>query len=396
MSRFKAGLKLGSNITGRVAQAIGTNQYVVSLRGMHLVAQSDSPLKKGQLFKARVQAVEPKLELKILKDGVTESLSREWGINEGDRHILDEMSAAKMPLDKENFDRVRDIVQRFKRNPNFKASREEITRAAVRLHQLGLPATEENFAVQLSIVKGDTLLARLLEKLMMMNLSEDSGVPAEVMKFLKSLPQQFSAENMVKNLPVLANLLGLMHESSLKSLLNNLKPGKEMNLKWALMLMQKAGLDSETVNKLGQHLEAMQFQNLPENRPGAGDNFILQIPVLFKGQWEEAWVKFNFGGNQKHLDKDNASIRIKLDSRNLGELSAAVDISGGAMIIGLDFQSEETADFVRKFSHELIEAVEGLGYNIKSLTVTGGRGNLNTEEDEMRFHPSEEGIDFLA
>ena len=395
-NHFKAGFKIGSQITGRVANVLSNNHYVVSLRGLQLVAQSDLPLKKGQLFRAKVRATEPKLELKIIRDGVSESLLKDWAVGENDRHILEEMSAAKLSMEKEIFNRVRDVVRRFRRHPGFRASSEEIARAAVRLEQLGLPATEDNMAVQLAIVKGDTKITQLLQHLMSMFSRFENELPVEIRQFLQNLPEAFTPQNIARNLPAIVNLLGMMHESALKKLLGKMKLTKSVNLKWAMLFLKEAGIEAESINKLARNLEALQIQNLPDSRPSAGDNFQLQIPVFFQGRWEEANINFNFGGNKKHLDRDNASIRITLDSHNLGNMAATIDINGGAMIINLAFQSDEIADFVREHISELAQSLEALDYKIRSLTVTGAGEEEILSPGRTISHPIDDGIDFFA
>ena len=120
-----------------------------------------------------------------------------------------------------------------------------------------------------------------------------------------------------------------------------------------------------------EELESLQFANLPENRSTSGDTYYLQLPVYYGDDWENLDLFFHSeGGGQQRLDKENASIRISLDSRYLGRLSALVEIRSGFLNIHLYCEREETVEFIQPHLAELENALTELNFNLRGISVS--------------------------
>lgn len=371
IEQFKASLKPGSFIYGKVIQSFGSDQYLVSLKGLNLLAQSDIPMKIGDRFKAKIQSTDPRLSLKIT-DTASENkeLADKLNVQGDDRKILEEMRAAKLPVTKESFEQIRETVRRFSNNPQYKASPEEIARATVRLQQLNIPATADNMKGALLAVKNGFDIASILSNLQFFLSEEPQKLTPEMQNFLKNLPALFDPQNLAKNLPAAVNLLGLLHEAGLKNLLDG-KIDRKINLKWLLLALEKmqSSSSSETPSKLPD-LEGAQLRNLPLSRSVENDTAYLQIPVWNQNNWERMDVFFrNHSPAQKNLDKNNASIRINLDSQNLGKLSALADIQNGALSISLYFEQDDIASFIQPFLGELNDALNNIGYDVRAVSA---------------------------
>ncbi|NQS98267.1 MAG: flagellar hook-length control protein FliK [candidate division Zixibacteria bacterium] len=374
INNFKAGLKAGATLSGRIVQAYGQNQYLVSMRGLHLIAQSDIPLKKGDKFKAKIQSKEPKLVLKILNSlEHSDRFAEEWGAKGDEKKLVSEMITAKLPMEKGVFERINGIVRQFSRNRNLQASIDELVRAAVRLEKLELPATLENVRSALAALKGDFDLAGLMAKLQGLMMDNRSSMPEELARFIRSLPMKFDPQMAVRNLPAIVLLLGLAHESELKALLMGRRIPRKVNLKWLLLALEKNVPEASELAKRGlSELESMQLRNIPESHSGAKDEYQLQIPVYYQGNWERVDLHFqSHGRGTQQLDKNNASIRVSLDTRFLGKVSALADIRGGFLTLNFYCEKKEVIDFVQNSLGNLQGGLEDLGYTVRGISAMG-------------------------
>lgn len=372
LENFRQGLKPGTEISGRVLQSFDNNQYLVSMRGMNLIAQSDIPLKNGERFKAKIQSSEPRIVLKISdQSSEAQKLAGQWNVKGDDKHIVSEMMSARMEMNKDVFERIRGVVQKFKGHPQLQGSPQDLAHAAVKLEQLNLPPTLENMKGALLAGKGNFDLAAVLGNLNFFNGEDAPEISADLKRFIQNLPMRFDPQMLSRNLPAAVTLLGILHEAGLKDLLLGKIP-KKVNLKWLMLALEK-GFPELTQQKSGgvSDIEAMQLRNLPQSRSAEGDSTYLQLPVYYQGEWERMDVFFrDHSGGGKKMDKNNASIRISLDTRYLGKMSSFTDIQNGALTINLSFEKEEIVDFIRPFTSELKEALDNIGYNVRGLTVS--------------------------
>ncbi len=213
----------------------------------------------------------------------------------------------------------------------------------------------------------------------------ETAIDEQLMRFIRNLPMHFDPQMLVRNLPAAVALLGLLHEANLKSLLSGKLPNK-INLKWLLMTLQKILPEVEKLKTAGlDEIEALQLRNLPQVRSFEGDTTYLQLPVYYQGEWERMDLFFrNHSGKQERLDKNNASIRINLDTRYLGKMSALTDIQNGALTLNLVFQKETVTEFIRSNLDQLHQSLADIGYNVRS--VTASTEDPNREPEDSTIH----------
>ena len=382
VNRLQSGMKVGNTVAGRVAQNLGNNQFLVSLRGVNVMAQSDLPMIKGDRFKARIEAVKPKLLLKIISSENHAGIAEQWGLSEEETKLLDEMSASKLPLNKKNFDRINSVIKKFAKHPQLKADYGDLAKAAVKLERQGLEHTVENMSRQLTAAKGDFNLAELMGKLSAIFGDIQKKMPPELSRFVKSLPQNFTPEALHRNLPAIVMLMGLIHESDLKELLLKGKFAKQLNLKCPLLqMLAQSAETSEDISKLLVDLEAAQVRNLPENRFANGDAYYIQLPVYMNGDWEKMDMFFH-SDNQTgdRIDKNNASIRINLDTKYLGKVSALTEIKNGVVNVKLYMENDDIVKFVQPHLEDLNDRLDALDYDIQSISVMTVPPNDNFDE----------------
>ena len=369
---LKSGLQAGDSITGRVLQSMGSDQYLVSLRGVNLLAQSDIPMKNGDRFKAKIKGTHPQLQLKISNtSNESRQLGEQWGVKGDDNKVVHEMVSSRVQLTKENFERINSIVKKFHGHHNFKESYDDIVKAAVKLVQLDIPPSEQNFRGVLLAVKEQFNMTGVMGNLPFFLEENSESIPPELLRFMQNLPMKFDPQMLARNLPAAVTLLGLLHESGLKDLLTG-KPLKKVNLKWLMLSLEKilpdpAGKASASL----ANIESLQFRNLPELRSDQGDTTYTQLPVYYQGEWERVDVFFrNHGGNQQKMDKDNSSIRINLDTRFLGKISTLADIQNGALTVNMFCDNEYAPDFIQPYLSELKENLSGIGYDVRGISVS--------------------------
>lgn len=395
VERFKAGLKVGASISGRITHVFGQDQYLVSLRGVNLVAQSDIPMKRGDRFKARIESTEPRLKLKIYdSSGEAERTAAQWGVKDDEKKVLAEMAAARMPMNRKTFNRINALVMKFSGNSNLKAGYGEIARAIIKLEREDLQPTFENLSRQLKAMRGDFDITELMIKLQGLLKNLGGELPEDIVRFLKNLPLNFTPEMVTKNLPAILVLMGLMHEANLKALLKGGKTPRGLNLKMALLNLLSG--KSEAANILLpalDNLEAMQLRNLPENRAAQGDTYYLQLPIYHGGNWERLDLYFQQEkGGGARLDKNNVSIRINLDTRQLGKLSVLTDIRNGALAINFYCEREDIAEFIHHYLGEFEADLTEQGFKVRAIAVW----TLDKEPELDEFQlPNLEGDDSL-
>jgi len=398
LESFRQSLKAGSEIYGRVLQSFGHDQYLVSMRGMNLIAESNVPLKEGERFRAKVQATDPRLMIKIADEtGEMEKLSEQWNVRGEGRRIISQMLAERLPMTKEAFERVRAAVQQYQRHAQLKGSYEEIVRSAIKLEQLHLPPTLDNFKGALLAVKGGFDMAMVMSNLKFFLLEDKSELPAELLRFMQNLPARFEPQILSRNLPAAVVLLGLLYEAGLKELLEG-KISRKLNLKRLMLALEKDWSNLLSGKSSGLNdLEALQMRNLPEFRAVEADTTYLQLPVYYQGGWERMDVFFrDHRGESKQMDKNNATIRINMDTRYLGKMSALTDIQNGALTIDLNFEQEDKAEFVQPFLPELQSALTALGYDVRSITASSKPVEETKPEIYMPIYGKIEGFNLIA
>lgn len=368
---FKVGLKVGSTISGRVLQSMGSDQYLVSLRGINLLAQSDIPMKNGDRFKAKIQSTHPQLKLKISNTShETRQLSEQWNAKGDENKIVHEMVTSRVDLTKENFERINSIVKKFHGHHKFKTNYDDIVKTAVKLQQLDLPPSEKNFRGVLLAVKEQFNMAGVMGNLPFFLEENADNVPPELLRFMQNLPMKFDPQMLSRNLPAAVTLLGLLHEAGLKDLLTG-KSLKKVNLKWLMLSLEKIlpEFEKQTSANLA-NIEALQIRNLPEMRSDQGDTTYTQIPVFYHGGWERMDAFFrNHSGSQNKMDKDNSSIRVNLDTRFLGKVSALADIQNGALTVNMYCENEKISEFIQPHLGDLKEKLADIGYNVRGISV---------------------------
>ncbi len=372
LDRFKTGLKMGSTMNGKVLQAFGNDQYMVSLRGVNLIAQSDIPMKRGDRFKAEIREVQPRLILKILHaEDQGGRLAEKWGVKGEGRTLISEMVSARMPLSRDLYDRIHAAVRKFSRGGTHKATYEEICRAAVKLEKMNLPLTQANIARQIAAIRAEFNLAEIMVKLGEILSGEGGSLSQKSSDALNRIIAGFTPAA-ARNLPAVIMLMGLLHESNLKAFLGGGKPSKEVNLKMLLLMLQGTLSDGDELQRQGlEDLEAMQFRNLPENRSASGDTYYIQVPVCYDGNWENVDLFYHGeGGSKERIDKDNAAIRVNLDSKYLGKLSALAEIQNGALTVHFYFERKDIVDYIQPHLGQLQEALSDTGYDVRAISVS--------------------------
>jgi hypothetical protein len=372
IERFKTGLKIGSMISARVTQELGQDQYLVSLRGMNLVAESDIPLKKGDRFKAKIEALKPKLLLKIVRSGgEAQDLVEKWKLSAEEAKLLSELSAAKIPLNKASFDRINALIKNIAREPGIKMDYVQLAKVAIKLEQMNLPPTLENFHRISAALNNDFKIADLMSKLAQILENSAPNLTSQIKNFLTNLSTHFEPQAMAKNLPILISVLGLLHEAELKGLLYGGQAPEKMNLKWLLLALLKdfPQVGKELLSSL-RDLEAMQLRNLPECRALNGDTFYLQLPVYYQGNWEKMELYFRSeDGNRQHLNKDNVALMINFDTRYLGKLSVLSEIRQGVLNANFYIEDTQALSFVQEHLQELVDNLKNLGYSIGGFSA---------------------------
>jgi len=251
-------------------------------------------------------------------------------------------------------------------------------------------------------VKNGFDLTSILSNLKFFLADSPQKLPAEILQFLQNLPAMFDPQSLAKNLPAAMTLLGILHETGLKNLLSG-KIDRTVNLKWLLLALetmknaQSSSPESENAPSNLNDLEAVQLRNLPLSRFLENDTTYLQIPVWHQNNWERLDVFFrSHSPAQNLLDKNNVSIRINLDSQNLGKLSALADIQNGALTVSLYFENPAVSAFIQPQLEQLEKSLQTVGYDVRGLSAQSMPPEMSAEPAFLPRVSNHENLNLLA
>lgn len=116
---------------------------------------------------------------------------------------------------------------------------------------------------------------------------------------------------------------------------------------------------TEVISTITRIEENINFMNLLNSHAA-----YIQIPLsMWNGKTTGELYVLKRGG-KKRIDPNNASLAISLKTAYLGLVEAFVNLFNKSLSVNIRVENKETADFIKRFSKELYDALREKGYNL--------------------------------
>lgn len=141
---------------------------------------------------------------------------------------------------------------------------------------------------------------------------------------------------------------------------------------------------TEVISTITRIEENINFMNLLNSHAS-----YIQIPLsMWSGNTTVELYVLKRGG-KKRIDPNNASVAISLKTAYLGLVEAFVNLFNKSLSVNVRVEDRETADFIKKFSRELYNALQGKGYNLAEFKCRVADEplnmlNVNRIEEDIR------------
>lgn len=121
--------------------------------------------------------------------------------------------------------------------------------------------------------------------------------------------------------------------------------------------------------QLHSKIQLNQLLNVRENDGvGQQNTWIFDLPIKNKEQLEFLQLLLSRdkknGQNQDHKEQDIWDVRLRLDTQNLGPLSAAISLHGEDVQVTLTAQYQESSELLTKYLPDLETSLASLGMNV--------------------------------
>ncbi len=165
-------------------------------------------------------------------------------------------------------------------------------------------------------------------------------------------------------------------ENAVNKINNHIKEGRQIgerpyeefsrllkNLESKSTLLSKE--DRGAIQKSGEKLlDSLELQ-LHLNR----EDTLLQLPLMMNDQLKnlQIYIMKDKQGSKK-IDPRNMSVLLNFDTNNMGNVNIYLAVNYKNIVMKMGLSNKEDQDLVEKYSKELEEHLEGLGYDLKNLS----------------------------
>jgi len=386
VEEFRARIAVGDILSGRVLDTLDEERAVVRFLDFNVVAQSETPLTRGETVRAEVTAIEEQVFMRLIPAGSALEraaiLLAELGIpvNRASLETLALMERAGVPLTAEN---VREVFRALE------ASGGSERRASVVIlgRALGVPLTPGTLEALEALTETPTplgvrlaSLSAALRTVLPTLAPEDSAHLRELDAFLSGLPLRPEAGNVREQVSRFLNALGLNAE-------NRLATGTtpEPSLKTALWAAQ-----AETALRLAEMSARGAPTALLESLRGNLDGLLRQLDAfqllarLASPDLPNLYLQFAYWSGvpipatlqvraRRHrptepADDENVDIEFSVRTERWGVVRVRMAIREGVVTGRVEVETPAAQAFVAPRLRLLAARIADVGYRVQSLT----------------------------
>ncbi|HIA65799.1 TPA: hypothetical protein EYN98_07005 [Candidatus Poribacteria bacterium] len=397
LENFRANLKVGDSVSGRVLRQVAGNRFLVAFDGLNLVVETNIELNPQDSVQGRVLSLDEHVTVRLTSHStnvtnrsksIAELLeSLNFSVDAQAKALAKSLVAYNIPLNAENLESLLNYASAFDIESNL--SPNLITTAWL----LKLPpqshlisALQLVFEQRRSFVNELQHLKNSLD-LLLKNLPKgiNSSLINQILQFVSLNPNDADFADQISQF---MNQLGLGYEAKLLALLNSPESIQEFskntnrNLKVLLLRLNlqvkdslaENGLRNAVRRNLSQTIEAIEqvfasidSHEIARNRDIInGGQFYLQIPLDYDDKHLTAEI-LGRSDSSDEIDLENFQLQMVIETENLGTLKVNLHVLHRDMICAILTEDLSYNSFIEREKGNLLSRMKALNYNLEDI-----------------------------
>lgn len=396
---FRATLKVGDLVSGRVLRQVAENRFLVTFDGLNLVVETNIELSPQDNVQGRILSLDDQVTVRLTSHGAgatnrSQSIAELLGnlnfpVDAQAKAFAKALVAYNMPLNAESLESLLNYASAV----DIESSLPPNLITAAWLLKLPpqshlISALQLIFEQRRDLVGGLQHLKNSLD-LLLENLPKgiDPLLINQILEFLTLDPDD---ANFADQISEFASRLGLGYEAKLLALLDSRESiqgflkSTGRNLKVLLLqlnlqvkdFLSANGLGSAVHRNLSQTAEAIErvfasidSHELAMNRDVLnGGQFYLQIPLYYGDEYLTAEVLGRSDSSDK-IDLENLQLQMVIETENLGTLKVNLQVLHRDMICAILTENLSYNSFIEREKGNLLSRMKALNYNLEDVRL---------------------------
>ena len=396
---FRATLKVGDLVSGRVLRQVAENRFLVTFDGLNLVVETNIELSPQDNVQGRILSLDDQVTVRLTSHGAgatnrSQSIAELLGnlnfpVDAQAKAFAKALVAYNMPLNAESLESLLNYASAV----GIESSLPPNLITAAWLLKLPpqshlISALQLIFEQRRDLVGGLQHLKNSLD-LLLENLPKgiDPLLINQILEFLTLDPDD---ANFADQISEFASRLGLGYEAKLLALLDSRESiqgflkSTGRNLKVLLLqlnlqvkdFLSANGLDNAVHRNLSQTVEAIErvfasidSHELAMNRDVLnGGQFYLQIPLHYGDEYLTAEVLGRSDSSDK-IDLENLQLQMVIETENLGTLKVNLQVLHRDMICAILTENLSYNSFIEREKGNLLSRMKALNYNLEDVRL---------------------------
>ena len=396
---FRATLKVGDLVSGRVLRQVAENRFLVTFDGLNLVVETNIELSPQDNVQGRILSLDDQVTVRLTSHGAgatnrSQSIAELLGnlnfpVDAQAKAFAKALVAYNMPLNAESLESLLNYASAV----DIESSLPPNLITAAWLLKLPpqshlISALQLIFEHRRDLVGGLQHLKNSLD-LLLENLPKgiDPLLINQILEFLTLDPDD---ANFADQISEFASRLGLGYEAKLLALLDSRESiqgflkSTGRNLKVLLLqlnlqvkdFLSANGLRNAVHRNLSQTVEAIErvfasidSHELAMNRDVLnGGQFYLQIPLYYGDEYLTAEVLGRSDSSDK-IDLENLQLQMVIETENLGTLKVNLQVLHRDMICAILTEDLSYNSFIEQEKGNLLSRMKALNYNLEDVRL---------------------------
>ncbi|MCZ6679395.1 MAG: hypothetical protein O7E52_19355 [Candidatus Poribacteria bacterium] len=413
LDQFRANLKVGDLIRGRVVGRFDNNKALVNFRGFNIITEMVTVPNRGEVIEARIISVGDQIAMRVIPTtptGVNSSTTIADLLSTLDLPITGQTQAMvkalihhNLPLTRENVESLIQYAALFDGDANVPMDLVALS------WLLDLPPNSHLFDA-LRLLFGDrerlgTQLQKVRTLLVGLLTDMPDGMDATLVQNLLQLIEHTTQEDFSSQIQRFMAQLGLGYEAQLfaavgdATLLREFLQRSHGNLKGALlrlrsqilMRQRESNLPEPLQQRLAPVMEALDgilttidaHEIAVNHKLANGNQFYLQIPYWLGNQpgTAEILAKSSGSGPNRRLDPESMQLELRIETVHLGTVKIHLHTLQRQMNATILTENSQYCDFIQMYKGDLLSRMRALNYDIKDL------GLRVAAPDDLRLEP---------
>ena len=399
LEKFRATLKVGDLVSGRVLRQVTGNRFLVAFDGLDLVVETNIRLSPQDNVQGRILSLDDQVTVRLTSHSTNttnksksiaellESLS--FSVDVQAKAFAKALVEYNIQLNADNLESLLNYVSAVdvesSLHPNL-VTAAWLLKLPPQSHLIS--ALQLIFEQRRDLTEGLQDLKSSLD-LLLGNLPKgiDPLLINQILQFLSLDPNDADFADQISQF---ANRLGLGYEAKLLGLLDSQESiqqflkGTDRNLKALLLRLNLQVKESLSVNELrnavhrnlSQTLEAIErvFVSIDSHELARtrdvinGGQFYLQIPLYYGDKHLTAEV-LGRSNSSDQIDLENLQLQMVIETENLGTVKVNLQVLHRDMICAILTEDQSYNSFIEKEKGDLLSRMKALNYNLEDVRL---------------------------